>query len=101
MNCSPETSTYDVSICFNKDLASISCRAARTGARIKIGFFGPLSFGEVNLLVKRCENAVVIWCLEELDIFKLDIIARELKALDNELGLVGKEAETHDEDCEP
>lgn len=29
---------------------------------------------------------------KELDIFKLDIIARELKALDNELGLVGKEA---------
>ena len=38
--------------------------------------------------------------LEELDIFKLDIIARELKALDNEVGLVGKEAETHGEDCE-
>jgi len=29
---------------------------------------------------------------KELDIFKLDIIARELKALDNELGMVGKEA---------
>jgi len=29
---------------------------------------------------------------KELDIFKLDIIARELKALDNELGYVGKEA---------
>jgi len=29
---------------------------------------------------------------KELDIFKLDIIARELKSLDNELGLVGKEA---------
>ena len=28
---------------------------------------------------------------KELDIFKLDIIARELKSLDNELGLVGKE----------
>eukprot|EP00913_Durusdinium_trenchii_P002615 g2421.t1 len=29
---------------------------------------------------------------KELDIFKLDIIARELKALDTELGMVGKEA---------
>ena len=29
---------------------------------------------------------------QELDIFKLDIIARELKALDTELGMVGKEA---------
>merc|ERR1712232_1380876 len=29
---------------------------------------------------------------KELDIFKLDIIARELKALDNELGSVGKQA---------
>ena len=29
--------------------------------------------------------------MKELDIFNLDIIARELKSLDNELGLVGKE----------
>ena len=29
---------------------------------------------------------------KELDVFKLDVIARELKALDNELGFVGKEA---------
>merc|ERR1712100_669411 len=28
---------------------------------------------------------------KELDIFKLDVIARELKALDNELGYLGKE----------
>jgi len=31
---------------------------------------------------------------KELDIFKLDIIARELKGIDNDLGMVGSEAKT-------
>eukprot|EP00927_Polykrikos_kofoidii_P007010 TRINITY_DN12862_c0_g1_i1.p1 TRINITY_DN12862_c0_g1~~TRINITY_DN12862_c0_g1_i1.p1 ORF type:complete len:1150 (+),score=338.69 TRINITY_DN12862_c0_g1_i1:336-3785(+) len=36
---------------------------------------------------------------KELDIFKLDIIARELKALDNELGFVGKEVKMLQQDA--
>jgi len=35
---------------------------------------------------------------KELDIFKLDIIARELKALDQELGLVGKQVRCAEQD---
>eukprot|EP00928_Gymnodinium_smaydae_P070386 TRINITY_DN54230_c0_g1_i1.p1 TRINITY_DN54230_c0_g1~~TRINITY_DN54230_c0_g1_i1.p1 ORF type:complete len:1256 (+),score=298.71 TRINITY_DN54230_c0_g1_i1:59-3826(+) len=35
---------------------------------------------------------------KELDIFKLDIIARELKALDSELGLAGKEVKSLQQD---
>jgi len=36
---------------------------------------------------------------KELDIFKLDIIARELKALDQELGMVGKQARAVEQDA--
>merc|ERR1712113_1063863 len=36
---------------------------------------------------------------KELDIFKLDIIARELKGIDQELGMVGKQVRVIDQDA--
>lgn len=52
-------------------------------------FLLPGFFGHITYCSLIWSPPFISWSGQELDIFKLDIIARELKALDNELGRVG------------
>ena len=56
---------------------------------MNVFFLLPGFFGHMTYYSLIWSPPFISWSGQELDIFKLDIIARELKALDNELGRVG------------